>query len=268
MKLTKEVNGKKITFIPLSSATLKLETTGVVTDISYSEDISREIISITINEDYRITKYGAITIPSEDRNIVYEINYIIRTGDKEFLLLSHLRNRTSVYLLPALGVLELTPKTKELNLSTQKEISRYCYNTYLINAYINSENMGILDLVYRFSNHSTYKLFEDCLMKHSGFIKIVDSYKKDDYVSFKLEIPERFKSEVIPFLRGLYSELSKELKTKIIKFHKANKNSDLFKILFKSPKLREELEEKLGTTLDINQELGSIPNRQDEFIDI
>ncbi len=268
MKLVKEVNGKKIILTPMNSATLKLETTGVITEICYSNTIEKDILSITINEDYRITKYGGIKIPSEDRDVLYEINHIIQISAKEFLLLSELRNRTTTYLLPSLGYLPLTNKIQELNRATQQEISKYCINTYLINAYLTAEKLNLIELVYRFSNHSTYKLLEECLINHPGFIKTVDGYKKDDYVAFRLEIPLDFVNDVSIFLKGAYSELSPQLKTMIVKFHRAHKKTRLYQILYKKKELKEELEKDLGVKLSSLQELDSIPDRDHEFIEI
>ena len=268
MKLSREVNGKKITYTPLNSKTLELTTTGVITEICRSEDISREITSITIADTYRITKNGTVTIPFSDREVTYEINHILQIDKKTFLLLTHLRNKTTTYLLPSLGLLDLSSTAKTLNNKTQEEIRHYCYNTYLINAYINPRNLGLLELVYRFSTHNTYKIFEECLMNHRGFIKIIDGFRQDDYVSFSIEIPEKFHTDVITFLKGLYSELSNELKQEIIRFHRASRKSRLYQVLHKDPKLREFLEKELMATIPKTKELDSIPDRNEELLEV
>ena len=268
MKLVKEVNGKKVILSPLNSSTLKLETEGVITEIEYSDTIEKDITSITINDFYRITKYGAFKIPFEDREVTYAINHINQVGEKEFTLCSELRNRTTLYILPALNTLPLTPKVKELNVSTQREMSRYCINTYLINAYLSTKKTTVLELVYRFSNHSTYKLLEECLMNHPGFIRAVDGYRQDDYVSFKIEIPKEHHIDTTTFLRGLYSELSSKLKTQILKFHRLGKKSRLYQVLYKQEELRHHLEEELGIELSPSLELDSIPDRNQEFIEL
>lgn len=268
MKLVREVNGRTITLVPLNSTTLELTTTGVVTDISYSNDLSREITSITIGDEYRITKYGTIKIPFADRTVIYDINYIRKTNSKKFILLSHLRNRATTYILPCLDILSVTKLNSDIAVETKFEISRYCLNTYLINAYIDSKNPKRLELVFRFSSHSTYKQLENCLLDHPEFIKINEGYKKDDYVSFVLGVPEDFQKDVIYFLRGQYSSLSEELKKNILKFHRASKKSRLYKVLYKQADLRTELEEALGTRLNPEQELDSIPDRQQEFIEL
>ena len=266
MKLSREVNGRKITYTPLNSKTLELTTTGVITEICYSKDIEREITSITIAEDYKITKNGSITIPMSERDVVYEINHIIQTGPKIFLLLSELRNRTTTYLLPALGVLSLSEKAKKLDLKTQEELRRYCYNTYLINAYINPENLKLLELVFRFSTHNTYKILEECIMLHPRFIKITDGYKKDDYVSFSMEVPDEYQEDVLTFLKGMYSQFSDGLKREITRFHRASTKSRLYQILHKDPKLREFLEKELMATIPKTLELDSIPDRSLELL--
>lgn len=268
MKLCKEINGKKITLTPLNSKTIELTTTGVITEICYSEDFNREITSITIADEYRVTKHGAIVIPFSDRKVTYEINHIIQLDNKKFLLLTHLRNRTTTYLLPSLGLLQLSPQAKELDLKTREEIGHYCYSTYLINAYISAHNQKLMDLVYRFSTHSTYKLLESCLVEHPGYIRTLDKYSQDDYVVFRMEIPLEFQSEVTPFLKGQYSELSEDLKKLILKFHKATKKSRLYHILYKSPELKELLEKELMTILHPNKELDSIPDKSQEFISV
>jgi len=268
MKLVREVNGRTITLTPLNSTTLELTTTGVVTDISYSNDLSREITSITIGDEYRITKYGTIKIPFADIVAIYDINFIRKVSAKKFLLLSHLRNRTTTYILPCLGILPVTKLNDDTTTETKFEISRYCQNTYLINAYIDSKNLKRLEIVFRFSNHSTYKRLESCLLDHPEFIKVNEGYKKDDYVSFVMGVPEDFQKDVIYFLRGQYSLFSEELKRRILQFHRAGKKSRLYKVLYKQPDLRTELEEALGTRLNPEQELDSVPDRQQEFIEL
>ncbi len=267
MKLCKEINGKKIVLIPRNSKTLELQVTGTVADICYSEDLDRDITSITITDNYRITKHGSIKIPFQERDVLYEINHIFQVDKGKFLLLTHLKNKTSIYMLPALGLLNLTSDINKLDNATKQEISHYCHNTYLINAYINYKNKKLLNLVYRFSNHSTYKLLESCIIKHNGFIQVIDGYKKDEYVSFEIELPKKYWGDVDSFLKGRYSELSPDLKKEILKFHKATRKSKLYQVLHKDTRLKEFLEKTLAVKLSPEQELESIPDKSQEFLE-
>ena len=100
-----------------------------------------------------------------------------------------------------------------------------------------------------------YFKFEEFLTKHKHF---KECYDPDNYsVIFVFNVPEEYQSEYDSLMRGEYSKFSDEYKRKIVKFWNLLSNHKYFKVLYKDPSRREELEEELGTVLPANAELLS-----------
>jgi hypothetical protein len=67
------------------------------------------------------------------------------------------------------------------------------------------------------------------------------------------------------FKDGKYSQMSDFYKLKIVSFHGTTMDDAMAKVLFKSPSLKQELEEKLDITLDDEAELHDKPNMEIEI---
>jgi hypothetical protein len=263
--------GKKLYFTLMNSRTIEVSTDAPITKIEYTEGLDKKISKIFIG-DYCIKLLDKFKIPIEDQeySVTYEANSIVKVTDdssglSKFLLTSHERNKTSVFLLPVLPKLQLTKKLSQLTLPTKIEISKYCYNTYLINAYISQHNHGTLTLVYRFSNHQTYKLFEECMLGHTRLVKVSEGKSDFSYVLFEVQVETAFKEDVIRFLQGKYSQLSDALKSRILSFHNANKSSSLYGILHKTEAYRKFLSRDLNYPISEEMELGSKPDITKEY---
>ena len=263
--------GKGVWLNVINSRTLEVYTDAPVTQVEYTEDFDNRISKIVFGESYTINLYDTFKIPFEEYTITYQANNIIATDKNDqysrFILTTHERNRTTTYLLPALVPIKVVGRGDSLNISTRKEMSKFCVNTYLINAYISRNNLNCLTLVYRFSNHSTYKMFEDSLLNHPGLIKVTEGKDNYSYVVFEVQIEKAFREDVVKFIQGKYSEFSKELKAKIIKFNGADRMSALFGILFKTEEYRQELSKKLNYEIPVNMELDSKPDKLKEYWD-
>lgn len=263
--------GKGLWLNVLNSRTLEVYTDAPVTNVEYTEDFNNKISKVVIGDDYEIKLHDTFKIPFEEYSITYEANNIIKVEENaqysRFILTTHERNRTTTYLLPALLPLKVVGKNKIVNLATRKEMSKFCVNTYLINAYISKHNLNNLTLVYRFSNHSTYKIFEDSLLSHPGLIKVSEGKDNYSYVVFEVQLEKEFRKDVTVFLNGKYSELSNGLKTRILTFNGADKRSPLFGILMKTDDYRQRLSEHLNYPIPENMELDSKPDRSKEYWD-
>jgi len=267
--LTKQLPyGKLLWLKPVNSNSLQVWTNSSVTNIEVTKDLNRDIKSFTIGENYTIHVGDSITIPCDDCNKkTYEVNTIIRLEENSFLLLTHLKNKTSLYILPVLDRLTLTAKASKLDYHTKQEITHYCANTYLINAYLGKDGKTI-DLLYRFSTHQTYRLLEECLLGHPRILKVVDGFKNKEYVIFRFNVPIDYVDDIELFRNGKYSQMSSRLKREIIKFHKFTSKSRVYQVLYKKEELRLLLERELAASISEDSELDSVPDPINEYLDI
>lgn len=235
-------------------------------------------------EDFEITKLqiknetiklkDTFAFEKEERKLTYEINHIVDTGNNSFLLQSELKNKTSIYILPILRKLCIKDirRKEELNASTLREISKYCYNTYFINTLIEGDSIdtvtGNIYLKYMFSTHPTYQNMEHLVSTiHPYFNEVCDMNNRLTYIKFK--VPNKYIGDLKCFLEGKYSKLSKELKRDIITFHEVSKKSNLYQILYEKDnpdcKYRQFLEKELGADLQ-GVELDDIPDAERNLI--
>ena len=260
--------GKLLWLKPINSKSLQVSTNAPITKVEVTKDFNRDIKSFTIGDDYTIHVGDSITIPCDDCNKkTYEISTILRVEESKFILLTHLKNKTSLYLIPTLGKLELTTAASKLDPKTKDELTHYCQNTYLINAYLVKET-DYIDLLYRFSSHETYRLLEECLTGHPRLVKVIDGFKNKEYVIFRFNIPIDYLEDVKLFKKGKYSQMSKQLKRNIIKFHRLDSKSRLYQVLYKREELRKLLEEELNAKITESMELDSIPDPINEYLEV
>lgn len=110
-------------------------------------------------------------------------------------------------------------------------------------------------LLCDYESTDEYFKFEDFLTKHKHF---KERYDPDNYsVMFVFNVPKEYEQEYHFLKSGEYSKFSDEYKRKIVKFWNLLSNHKYFKVLYKDPTRKEELEDELGTTLPENAELLS-----------
>lgn len=268
--LVKEVNGRKITFVALNASTLRVKTEGVA-DVEYSDKFKQQICTVTLNGDYRLTLHGLIKIPVEGRYIKYPVNDISIVNEKEFNLHSYKRNKTTTYLLPLLGPMNLVGSHPiDIPRGTQNEYSKYCVNTYLINAYIAQKKPKSIYLVYRFSEHPTYKTYETLLYKHPKFIKIHE-HSNQEFIVFEMDLGEEYREDIKLLMKGKYSELNRTTQVKIMRFYNPRmfpeSHKKIAQILLRHKEYREELSKRLGYNLPEEAELDDIPEPENEYLE-
>lgn len=244
-------------------------TTVELTTDKYVEPIieNHKIAVLLIGEE-KISLKQSFVFPMSNRTVTYEINHIIKINDNMYLLKTELTNKTSQYILPILEKLPLNQTSKKLfSKDTLEDISRYCKDSYFVNAYLgsyaNNELDGYLYLKFRFSPHDIYQAMEDIILhNHPLFCKVID--QKEEYTYYKFKIPIEFREDIKTFLGGKYTELSNVLKFRILKFYLANKESNIYQILYGKDDYREKLSRELGHPID--GELDSIPELINEII--
>ena len=205
--------------------------------------IGDTIISIHIDDTYTIDIGQTVKYKG---NIPYKINIIKETANGYELIVAH-KNKASLFILPIVGT----------------TADDFFYFTLFCNAYIAvEENTNCLALLYRFSGKADFLQFEQRLRQSPYFKKMLDP--SPWFTLFIFDIPTEYLKDYQNFCLGKYSELSENLKNKIFKFHKADINSALGHILYKSTKRRIRLQESLGIEISEDAELLSIPTLEDE----
>lgn len=218
----------------------------------YKDDI---IYELRIGEG-SLALFDEISVPIDSKiKSVYKINKIEKLTDRGYAIYSSIATKTKQFILPCI-----------CNTSTNKEY--FLLDTFFENAYIDVSNkatdLGTLNpliLLYRYSESEVYRAFETRIRKHPLFIKTIDVNKYQ--VLFIFDISS-FKNDVELFKQGAYSKLSPELKSKILSFYQYSKEGKMYQILYKSAKLREQLEIVFDVELNPRQELYSKPEIIDE----
>ena len=165
----------------------------------------------------------------------------------KFTLFSHLRNKTTDYILPCLG----------------RNATYFDVDGYLVNAYLDKEYK--LKLMYRFASTSYYDKLENLLLNHPRFIEVDSTIPGFDV--FIYSIPEHNWNDVELFKKGKYSKLSKALKFNIKNFYGLKDKSNLWRILTKDEALIKEKELDLMLPKGIlnTVDLDEKPKKKEEY---
>jgi hypothetical protein len=143
----------------------------------------------------------------------------------------------------------------------------YSRRDLIINSYMHDEKYpdrkGVIYVHYIYDkNPGAMSRLEAWLIKHSEFI---DCYEPDKYsMIFCFNVPKKYQLDYVKFINSKYSELSPNYKLKILKFFNASVSNDIYKVLYKDPEYKKQLERELEVTLPQNAELGSAINYENE----
>lgn len=158
--------------------------------------------------------------------------------------------------------IEAKEKTKSyLFLTPMLEIDPMFLSKHLLlNSYIGSDDLPDIKqsifLLYEFNDKggefaSLERWFQKT-MYYRG------TYDPDKYTTmFYFHIPEKYYQDYLLFLNGKYSQISKNLKERILKFHNAGYSSDIYKVLYKDKDRRRQIEELIGQELPLDAEVAS-----------
>jgi hypothetical protein len=140
------------------------------------------------------------------------------------------KTKTSTYMLPCLGI-NIVP-----------------YKSSIVNAFIGDDDYPKLDshlfVLYRFSGDRKFIEFEDDLEENPLYVMSYDPEK--EFVMKVFKIPENFKKDLDTFKNSKYSELTLDLKTKIVAFHNLSPEHPLIDVLYKREAAFERLEAELN----------------------
>lgn len=195
-------------------------------------------------------KIGMVFKPK--RGYAFKINHIIQHMQGANLLCYDLaytmRNKSSYFILPLLG------GNRKL----------FLWDTNLINVFVGTPyDDNCIALLFRFTGDVLFAKFEKALESFRNFRRRMDP---DPYhVMFIFDLTEEMENSYLAFKDGRYSEMSDFYKLKIVSFHEISMDSDISKILFKSPSLKQKLEEELDVTIHEDAELYDAPDMSVEI---
>jgi hypothetical protein len=137
----------------------------------------------------------------------------------------------------------------------------FALESFVINSYL-TEDLDKVILVVRYFPGEYFDKFEKKIKQHKNYLKTTNP---DFYtIAYYLYVGQ-FKEDVKLFVEGKYSQLSEIAKKKILNFNKKTKGGDLWSILYKSPKRKENIERSLNIQLEDNLDLYSKPNLDNEI---
>lgn len=124
----------------------------------------------------------------------------------------------------------------------------------LVNVFIGDENYPELDnhifLLYKFSGHSSFLLFEEDIKESPLFER---EYDPDNIYTIKvLRVPKQYEEDFKLFKQSKYSEMSNAYKKRIIAFHNVATSHLLYGILYKKDFAFKYLEKHLNSGLPVS----------------
>lgn len=244
-------NGKTLSIVPLDGKKLLINTSNIAY-LNTEVDNKLNIKSISFENDVSISIDDEIevNIGMQDMLSVYKVKMIIvENNNQSVILFSSLPTKTSTFLIPLLN----------------KNRFQLKHDSYFVNAFISS-NREYLCLLYRYTGTDLYKSFEEKIIQDKLYIKHLDYDKY--HVMYLFKIPDEFEEDIEHFLDGNYSKFSRKLKTLITKFYGSSKDSTIYQIIYKSPKLKNLIEESLGVKLKSDEELASKPILENEIYNL
>lgn len=226
------------------------------TDHITLETDEKSSIKAIVDKTGSTLKVGdSITLQLGDNKIVSEFNICeINTGIdlKHFLLSTHITTKSTYFLLPMLT-------TNPAAIHFEKEF---------VNCYIGSDRTGGPDLLLLLYRDMGNKDFDKLCHRLEGFPKFSRRVIGDDnsFHYFCYNLTENQLLNMKKFASGKYSELSEELKKRIIIFHKIKPQHILHKVLYKDEKLKKYLEMNLMDVLPDEIDLFELPDRKLEIV--
>lgn len=224
-RTVKLLDGRNLLLQVLSSRVLRLAPLN-----PEEEEINEkgELIGISYGEEYSVRVGECVEFDKRK----YKINGIVRSdkvNESGYHLVVHSLTKSSQLVLPFLG----------------KGRHFYRWNKNFCNCFIGREETGdygsSIYLLYQWDGSKAFTEFEEALKNHPWY---AGREEPDKYhTMYEFCIPDD-QSDLQKIIQGQYSHISDSSKERILKFHGANTDSKLSKILNRDDGLRRALERK------------------------
>lgn len=172
-----------------------------------------------------------------------------------------MKTRSYTYVLPMLG------------------LSPAYYAGHLENVFYGDTSKPELDehifLLFKFNgerkrpSHTSYLWIEEDLKKHPIYTAMYDP--DPTHVMMVFDVPSICLRDYSLFKQGLYSKMSDVYKASILEFHYndsiTRQASTVRKVLYRDESLYKDWENRLGMSIQRDQEISSVPNEKEEMYD-
>jgi hypothetical protein len=238
----------------INSSTLSL--THNVDTIQVKKGKYGKIEQLIFSDDVSVILGEAINVEKNKNIHKYSVRGIIRESNTSYKIISTIRNKSSIFILPLIA----NNKKKPFFF-----YDSYFYNSYLrMSEYDTYNDGGYIFLKYRFFDSDHFYAMERDIMALPQYIKTVQPDK--DFTIYIFKIPEQFKKDVKLFMLGRYSRVSTTAKARIILFHEVRTTDKIGQILYKDKELRKRIEEDLGCDVPEEIDLLTKPQMEQETI--
>lgn len=158
------------------------------------------------------------------------------------------KNRTCVYLLPSLG-------------SSVYEFKN------LVQAYVGDsefpDEKRKLFVLYKVTREPWFNEYFKSIKTHNQYNR---SYKvHENYFMVVYDLTSSQQEFYDHFVNGRYSQLEDSYKDHILNFHNLSLHSEVGKVLHRSEHKYVEWEKRIGVEIPRTQEIGSMPNLEEEM---
>lgn len=163
-------------------------------------------------------------------------------------------NQCTTFVLPMFFI--------EENMKASREAM--WFGSHFVNSYVNVDGAPVdeigssIYLLYRFSTSKEFMKFDTEMQARGDFMSSTTTDKY--HVLYQLRTPDSFKEDYTLFLQGKFSHFSEDYKKVIRVFHHIASDQKVYKVLYKDPKLKAEMERELEVTIPESQDLSEFPD--------
>ena len=231
---------------------------GLANELSEFTDEKGNITKI-IADDY-IIEVGK-TVKAGKK--VFKVNYIKQHKLREdrglyvfnYDLMFDKLNQCTTFMLPMLFF-------NDKNITSSRETM--WFGSHFVNAYVNVEGASTNEigdsiyLLYRYSTSKEFMKFDAEMQSRHDFISCIPTDKY--HILYQFKTPDEFREEYSLFIQGKLSQFSNDYKKIIRLFHHVTSGQKVYRVLYRDPKLKKEIEEDLEVSIPEDQELSEFPD--------
>lgn len=159
------------------------------------------------------------------------------------------RNRSYTYILPMLGTKLAEFKFLKQCFIEDKTKPELQDKIFILLALNEQDNEWIASYEGTLQVNKLYHYHYKCDDIHTMYVFDVPKIRKEDYICFK---------------KGRYSRFSDKYKRHVLSFHSLGMRSEVGKVLYRAEDKYVEIEKLVGQPIDRKQEIGNMPDFNEE----